>query len=87
MYEDSQKEEKWRKCLQKVTEVLEKKDADIHKKKEIMKEKSGEEGRWDQKEANREFHYSDNGGIPWWSSGQDSALSLQGPEFNPQLGN
>ena len=26
-------------------------------------------------------------GIPWWSSGKDSALSLLGPEFSPWSGN
>lgn len=57
------------KCLQKVTEVLEKKDADIHTKKEKIKEKSGEEGRWDQEKANKELHNSDNVEFPWWSSG------------------
>ena len=26
-------------------------------------------------------------GVPWWSSGSDSVLSLQGPGFDPWSGN
>ena len=31
--------------------------------------------------------YMIEGAVPWWSSGQDSALSLPGPRFNPWLEN